>query len=62
MAIRDVLQAARALQEAWDQLDALQARKQTLANEREAVQVDIDGLQVVVDAAKTALKAAAATL
>lgn len=62
MAIRDVLQAARTLQESFDQLDALQERKASLIAERDQVQVQIDLQQVTVDNAKAALKAAAATL
>ena len=62
MAIRDVLGAALALKEAFDQLESLQAQKAGIVAQRDAVQTQIDTVQIVVDERKAALKAAAATL
>jgi chaperonin cofactor prefoldin len=62
MAIRDVIGAALALKEAYDQLESLQASKAAIVAQRDAVQAQIDATQIVVDERKAALKAAAATL
>ncbi len=62
MAIRDVLGAALALKEAFDQLESLQAQKAGINAQRDAVQTQIDAVQVTVDERKAALKTAAATL
>ncbi len=62
MAIRDVIGAALALKEAYDQLEALQFQKDVVVAQRNAVQVQIDATQITVDERKAALKAAAATL
>ncbi len=69
MAIRDVIGAALALKESYDQLEALQASKATYIAYRDdvqrqidAVQAQIDATQLVVDERKAALKTAAATL
>ena len=61
MAIRDVLQAARTLQAAWDTLDSLQTQKVALVAQRDQVQTQIDSQQVLVDQAKVALKAVSYT-
>ena len=62
MAIRDVLGAALALKEAFDQLESLQAQKANIVAQRDHVQEQIDAVQVTVDERKAALKTAAATL
>ena len=62
MAIRDVIGAALALKEAYDQLEALLASKANIVAQRDHVQEQIDAVQVTVDERKAALKAAAATL
>jgi hypothetical protein len=62
MAIRDVLGAALALKESFDQLESLQAQKAGINAQRDAVQAQIDAVQIVVDERKAALKTAAATL
>ena len=62
MAIRDVIGAALALKESFDQLESLQASKSAIVAQRDAVQEQIDAVQIIVDERKAALKTAAATL
>jgi competence protein ComGC len=62
MAIRDVIGAALALKEAFDQLESLQAQKAGIVAHRDLVQSQIDATQITVDERKAALKTAAATL
>jgi chromosome segregation ATPase len=59
-AIDDVLNSARKVSEAKEQLDFLQARKQALQDELSDLNARIAAAQAARDDAKNALKAAAA--